>query len=68
MIRNLQIIPEIPTLATNSNLRHVATSYEISYSPYFENTDNSTRDEESIIVSNLEDADNPLVCIMIYLT
>lgn len=61
MIRNLQIIPEIPTLATNSNLRHVATSYEISYAPYFENTDNSTRDEESIIVSNLEDADNPLV-------
>lgn len=55
MVRNIQILPVIPPLPKDSGMRHVATSYEISYSPYFEDTENVKRDEKSIIVSNLED-------------
>lgn len=56
MVRNLQILPDIPELPTG--MRVIACSYEVSRSPYFETTSNNTRDESAIIVSNLEDTVN----------
>lgn len=56
MTRNLQILPDIPSLP--DNMRIIAASYEVSRSPYFEDTEFNKRDEEAMIVSNLEDAVN----------
>lgn len=55
MVRNLQILPEIPPVPANSGMKLVAVSYEISFSPYFETTGVNKRDEKAIIVSNIED-------------
>lgn len=56
MTRNLQILPDIPDLP--SGIKVIAASYEVSRSPYFEDTENNKRDEKAIIVSNLEDTVN----------
>nr|DAR73889.1 MAG TPA: thiocyanate forming protein system [Caudoviricetes sp.] len=58
MVRDLQILPEIPIIPTGSGMRHIATSYEVGRSPYFETVGNNVRKEEDIIVSNLEDTVN----------
>ena len=58
MVRDLQILPEIPKIPAGSGIRHIATSYEVSRSPYFETVGNNVRDEKDIIVSNLEDTVN----------
>ena len=52
MVRDLQILPEIPKIPAGSGIRHIATSYEVSRSPYFETVGNNVRDEKDIIVSN----------------
>lgn len=56
MTRNLQILPDIPDLP--QDIRIIAASYEVSRSPYFEDTEFNKRDNDAIIVSNLEDAVN----------
>ena len=56
MTRNLQILPDIPDLP--SGIKVIAANYEVSRSPYFEDTENNKRDEKAIIVSNLEDTVN----------
>lgn len=58
MVRDLQILPEIPSIPAGSGMRHIATSYEVSRSPYFETVGNNVRKEEDIIVSNIEDTVN----------
>ena len=58
MVRDLQILPEIPSIPAGSGMRHIATSYEVSRSPYFETIGNNVRKEEDIIVSNIEDTVN----------
>ena len=58
MVRDLQILPEIPIIPAGSGMRHIATSYEVSRSPYFETVGNNVRKEEDIIVSNIEDTVN----------
>ena len=58
MVRDLQILPEIPIIPTGSGMRHIATSYEVGRSPYFETVGNNVRKEEDIIVSNIEDTVN----------
>ena len=58
MMRNLLILPELPVVPPGSGIRHIATSYEVSRSPYLETTFNNTRDEAAIIVSNLKDTVN----------
>jgi hypothetical protein len=58
MVRDLQILPEIPIIPTGSGMRHIATSYEVGRSPYFETVGNNVRREEDIIVSNIEDTVN----------
>ena len=58
MVRDLQILPEIPVIPAGSGMRHIATSYEVSRSPYFETIGNNVRKEEDIIVSNIEDTVN----------
>lgn len=58
MVRNLQILPQIPQVPDGSGMTHIATSYEVSRSPYFDTTEHTVRDEEAIIVSNLEDTVN----------
>lgn len=58
MIRNLLILPELPVIPPNSGIRHIASSYEVSKSPYMETTTNNVRDENAIIVSNLKDTVN----------
>lgn len=58
MVRDLQILPEIPIIPAGSGMRHIATSYEVGRSPYFETVGNNVRKEEDIIVSNLEDTVN----------
>ena len=58
MVRDLQILPEIPVIPAGSGIRHIATSYEVGRSPYFETVGNNVRREEDIIVSNIEDTVN----------
>lgn len=58
MVRDLQILPEIPIIPAGSGMRHIATSYEVGRSPYFETVGNNVRKEEDIIVSNIEDTVN----------
>lgn len=58
MVRDLQILPEIPVIPAGSGMRHIATSYEVGRSPYFETVGNNVRKEEDIIVSNIEDTVN----------
>lgn len=52
------VLLDAPNFLPDSGFKHVATSYELSFSPDFETTANSIRDEDAIIVSNIYDEKN----------